>query len=983
MSKKKITSDQEPIKRYKVFVSSTYLDNIERRRTVQDAITMADMVWHGMELFEASTKPTKDECLRYAKEADLLVGIIAWRYGWEPTGDKSITEMEYDAAEERLMFILDPTLPLNPAKDYDEGPEKWEKQKKLEAFKYKIPNDQLPATFTETNLSAKVLASLNKWRTDREGIKPSPQAEDDASRSDPKLRNEISSYCQKVGAFHEKLPVAGFAMKIKVPIDLEEMYVPLRAMVNLQMVSEDFFQDSEHAEKRLKGQDAALEISLLEAFRQSEKREQKGIVILGDPGSGKTTHLKRLLLWCLRKGEETIGLPEGVIPVFLPLRELKSLEHGLDVFIQKQLQGAHLDTPEGFGKRLLGRGNLLFLLDGLDEVADLSMREQVKDWITEAIKVHSSCRFVVTCRFAGYSPTVQLGENFLEMHIRPLTEDQVAHFIQNWYKIVERGLARDTNQATSIAAEKAESLIKRLKDPDFRARRVFELTRNPLLLANICLVHRHRGALPQKRARLYEECINVLLEHWRESKGLTVGVTARDGMRVLQPVALWLHEEDGRTRAKDTEIILQIEPVLKSVKWSGGTAKDFLKTVRDESGLLTGWTPEEYGFMHLGFQEYLAAREIRTRAFNDHSVLRELASHFGESWWQEVGLILLALEDPSLFVPYMREVVKLPAFAKNTELVEACLDDTAEMSTIPFIELLETEPGKDKELWERQLVALRLLARLDIEAVHDLETKLKKHPSPDIRDLFKERAARAGQEAIKTEQGKYELVKIPGGPFQMGSPENEEERFDREGPLHRIHVQEFYLGRHPVTNEEYGLFLKANPKAKEPMYWADRQYNQPRQPVVGISWKDAVRYAKWTELRLPSEAEWEYACRAGSQTRFYSGDTVKDLEKAGWYYKNSGNRLHPVGDKEPNKFGLYDMHGNVYEWVADDWHDNYKGAPDDGNAWVDTPSGSYRVIRGGSWYDGGAQNCRSASRYGSRPDAHNYGYVGFRLARSV
>ncbi len=981
MSKKKNTSDRETIKRYKVFVSSTYRDNIERRRTVQDAIIMADMVWHGMELFGASTKPTTEECLRYAKEADVLVGIIAWRYGWELDGKISITEMEYDAAEERLMFILDPTLPVNPAKDFDEGPEKWEKQKKLEVFKNKISNDQLPATFTETNLSAKVLASLNKWRTEREGIKPSSKAEDDASLSDPKLRDEISSYCQKVGAFHEKLPVAGFAMKIKVPIDLEEMYVPLRAMVNLQVVGEDFFQDATHAEKRLRGQDAAMEISLLEAFRQSGKQKQRGIVILGDPGSGKTTHLKRLLLWCLRKGEETIGLPEGVIPVFLPLRELKDLNHGLDVFIEEQLQGAHLATPEGFGKRLLERGNLLFLLDGLDEVADLSMREQVKTWITEAIKVHSSCRFVVTCRFAGYSPTVQLGSDFLEMHIRPLTEDQVARFIQNWYKIVERGLARDTDQATSVAEDKAESLINRLKDPDFRARRVFELTRNPLLLANICLVHRHRGALPQKRARLYEECINVLLEHWRESKGLTVGVTARDGMRVLQPVALWLHGEEERTRAMGTEIIPQIEPVLKSVKWSGGTAKDFLKTVRDESGLLTGWTPEEYGFMHLGFQEYLAAREIRTRAFNDPVVLRELASHFGESWWQEVGLILLALEDPSLFVPYMREVVKQPSFTKNTELVEACLDDTAETSTKPFIELLETDPEDNKELWERQLVALRLLERLDIEAFHNLSTKLKKHPSPDIRSLIKERDVQTGKDTIKSEQGEYELVKIPGGVFQMGSQDGEEGRFDWEGPLHQVKVQEFYLGRFPVTNQEYGLFLKANPKVKEPEYWADRQYNQPRQPVVGVSWKDAIRYAKWVGTRLPSEAEWEYACRAGSQTRYYNGETENDLGRVGWYVGNSEDKLHPVGEKEPNAFGLYDMHGNVFEWVEDDDHDNYEGAPNDGKAWIDNPRGSNRVIRGGGWYNG-ARNCRSAFRSYGEPDVR-YVLVGFRLARSV
>ncbi len=113
--------------------------------------------------------------------------------------------------------------------------------------------------------------------------------------------------------------------------------------------------------------------------------------------------------------------------------------------------------------------------------------------------------------------------------------------------IVERELAKDPEQAEGIAREKAQRLIDRLKEPDFRARRVFELTRNPLLLTNICLVHRHRGELPRKRALLYEDCINVLLEHWQVAKGLKVGVGAREGIRALQPAALWLHGREGRT----------------------------------------------------------------------------------------------------------------------------------------------------------------------------------------------------------------------------------------------------------------------------------------------------------------------------------------------------------------------------------------------------------------------------------------------------
>jgi formylglycine-generating enzyme required for sulfatase activity len=970
---------------YKVFVSSTFLDNQERRKLVQDAITMAGMVWHGMEIFTASTRPTVEECLRYAKEADLLVGIIARRYGWEPDGNQSITEMEYDAAQDRLMFLIDPELPVNTEKDFDPGPERWKKQEKLEAFKARIRSDQTPAVFTETTLQAKVLATLNDWRSRREP-KPPQEPEETTGHSthevDEDLEEEIRQYRQKADSLHATLPVAGFVTQLKVPIDIEDIYVPLHAVLDLRGVDGECFADAVQAEDVLRKCDAALEIALPEAFRQCAERKRRGVVILGDPGAGKTTHLKRLLLGCLRKGAASMGLPNDMLPVFLPLRDLRDLEHGLDRFIQDQLASPHLQTPPGFGERLLKRSNLLFLLDGLDEVADPSQRKRVTDWIKEGLRLHSTCWFVVTSRFAGYTPDVHLGADFLEMHIRPLSEEQVAGFVNNWYRIVERGLAKDLDQAEGIAREKAEQLINKLREPDFRTRRVFELTRNPLLLTNICLVHRHRGALPKKRARLYEECIDVLLEHWQSAKKLSMEVTAQESRRVLQPAALWLHSEPERTRATAKELAPHIEPVLKSVGWNRGSAAEFLRTIRDQSGLLTGWGVDQYGFMHLGFQEYLAAREIRSRSFEDQAVLRELARHYGESWWQEVTLLLLALEDPSLFVPFMREVVRQPAFVNSPAMVEMCLDDAAEVGAQPFMELVEADPGKEKEHWQRQLLALKVLERLDADRVEALKAKLAKHPFEELRQWMRKRAKQAVQEIIYAKRGGYELVRIPGGAFMMGSPPSEEGCFKYEGPVHEVRVPEFCMGRYPLTNEEYGRFLKENPQIKPPKYWADRRFNQPRQPVVGVDWEDAQLYASWAGLRLPSEAEWEYACRAGTSSRYYTGDTEKNLEQAGWYIENSGGQTHPVGGKTPNAWGLYDMHGNVWEWVEDDWHRSYEGAPADGRVWGDNPRGTRRVLRGGGWgFD--ARLCRSAVRSGSEPDDHRDYNVGFRLSRSV
>jgi formylglycine-generating enzyme required for sulfatase activity len=322
----------------------------------------------------------------------------------------------------------------------------------------------------------------------------------------------------------------------------------------------------------------------------------------------------------------------------------------------------------------------------------------------------------------------------------------------------------------------------------------------------------------------------------------------------------------------------------------------------------------------------------------------------------------------------MREVVKLPAFAEHSDLVEMCLDDSAETSPQPFLELLDKDPGNDQGLWDRQLLALRVIERIDADALPDVLAKLRGHPSEAIQKWLSAQEFEAGQDVIYSEPGGYELVSIPGGKFMMGG-----EKYDFEQPIHEAHVPEFYMGRYPVTNEEYGRYLEANPGTDEPYEWSNRKFNQPRQPVVGVSWHDAKKFARWAGLDLPSEAQWEYACRAGTDTEYYTGNSESDLDRAGWYSKNSGSQTHPVGEKEPNAFGLYDMHGNVWEWCEDHYHGNYEGAPDDGSAWVDKQSESAsRVIRGGSWGNE-ADSCRTAYRYGRVPRARVVNR-GFRLS---
>jgi formylglycine-generating enzyme required for sulfatase activity len=193
------------------------------------------------------------------------------------------------------------------------------------------------------------------------------------------------------------------------------------------------------------------------------------------------------------------------------------------------------------------------------------------------------------------------------------------------------------------------------------------------------------------------------------------------------------------------------------------------------------------------------------------------------------------------------------------------------------------------------------------------------------------------------------------------------------------------MGRAPVTNEEYGRFVQDNSKAQEPDFWSDRRFNAARQPVVGVSWEDARAFAEWAGGRLPSEAEWEYAARAGTTTRYWWGDEFEakrvNCRDSGSEW--GGKQTSPVDAFPPNPLGLYDSAGNVYEWVQDCWHDTYEGAPEDASPWLESGGGNcgQRLIRGGSWFDV-PRDVRSATRNWLTRD-YGDNYIGFRLAQDI
>ena len=239
-----------------------------------------------------------------------------------------------------------------------------------------------------------------------------------------------------------------------------------------------------------------------------------------------------------------------------------------------------------------------------------------------------------------------------------------------------------------------------------------------------------------------------------------------------------------------------------------------------------------------------------------------------------------------------------------------------------------------------------------------------------------------------------EMVRLPGGSFMMGSPAGEAERDSAEGPQHRVSVRPFSISRTEVSFADYDRFAKATGRRKP----NDAGWGRGQRPVIYVNWNDARAYAVWLSeqtgqhYRLPTEAEWEYAARAGTTTPFWTGDCI-DTGRANYdgNYDYAGcgakpgvyrEKTVPVGSLPANAFGLHETAGNVWEWTEDCWHDDYTGAPGDGSAWLGASGGdcARRVPRGGSWIYL-PQNLRSATR-GRYTANEAYDFVGIRLART-
>ncbi|MEB3155839.1 MAG: formylglycine-generating enzyme family protein [Cyanobacteriota bacterium] len=286
--------------------------------------------------------------------------------------------------------------------------------------------------------------------------------------------------------------------------------------------------------------------------------------------------------------------------------------------------------------------------------------------------------------------------------------------------------------------------------------------------------------------------------------------------------------------------------------------------------------------------------------------------------------------------------------------------------------------------------------------------------------LTHRRRAQGYREWLEPESVGLPMLWIPPGRFWMGSPDTEPDREASEGPQHLVQLQGFFLGQTPITQaqwravaqwseregERWGLELDPDPsffqlESKKRRFFMptskfvllEGEETSDQRPVDSVNWQEAMEFCHRLSQRtgrvytLPSEAQWEYACRAGTTTPFHFGSTLSTAlaNYDGTHRYADGvkgvdrRQTTPVGLFPANAWGLKDMHGNVWEWCLDHWHDTYEGAPEDGRAWLDEkdPEDAMRLLRGGSWFDG-PQVCRSAHRLRDLPD-FAYGLRGFRV----
>ncbi len=822
-------------------------------------------------------------------------------------------------------------------------------------------------------------------------------------------RDSISGrYLQHLIAQNRYLQLQGIRSGGKlVNIELDRIYVTLRATRQRAERAEADWLAHETGlapgELQRRGGETAPSDSTHVTVNQALAADRR-LVVLGDPGSGKTTLLRYLALLYARDQAESarrvgqhLGLDESGMPIFLPLRGVGRFlaEHhprddgtqGHELllrFLGQMLQGERITVPTEFFDQWLQSGRAVVLLDGLDEVADPELRRRVSRLTDAFTRAYPLCRYVVSSRIVGYTEISQLSEGYAITRIRDFTLDDINTFLTQWHRLVAIGQQGPGPAAEATAARQTGRLLDSIAQND----RVRELAINPLMLTVIALVHRDRVKLPDRRAELYQEAVEVLLGKWDDARGVQ-DLLVLDGRKldisdrrlILQQVALHMHE--GAIKEIETAPLREL---LAEQLGAGADEREreaavtrFLDVIQQRTGLLIARAEGAFAFSHLTFQEYLAALAIADRDdYLDYSLARA-----GDEWWREVILLeagYLSTQGKDRTTRLIRALAakkEEPEIYHNLVLAAECVRDAGANRILG---------GLESELRARLRRELETPAHHGSMAwVHSFLTR-----GMSAKAVTKHRIAAAealgkigGAGFWSRPHGEPDWAVVAQGEFSMGEGRSE----------HRVFLPAFRISRGPVSNAQYQLFVLAT-RQDPPGGWNGRRAPRGREshPVVGVSWHDALAYCAWLSravgkpVDLPSEAEWEKAARGALDARQYPWGDTFDAARCN-VYESGLEDTTPIGiyTNGASPSACLDMAGNVWEWTRSLWGRNWEepefGYPYDPNDRnredPAAPDEIWRVVRGGAFDDVG-HLARCAYRYRLRPDYRHYN-LGFRV----
>ena len=798
----------------------------------------------------------------------------------------------------------------------------------------------------------------------------------------PDLEEAARVYLQYLVAAYQYLDLRGMGISDRVALKLPllEMYVPLKA--RLHTPEGETWARQLRVAGRLPGTEEGADMGerlsapmpVLDLLRKHD-----GLVLLGDPGAGKTTFLKVLALALASGQGETLGLG-GRLPILLPLaayaNALAEREVSLDAFIARYYEDERkIQVPLGaLLEQALRKGSALLLLDGLDEVRDTGRRHLVVDRVRDFYSRHrkGGNRFVLTSRIVGYREVRLAAGGLAEATLVDFEDEEIEEFLGKWTASIEKAVGGETDVARAKAEKERGELLAAVRvNPGVRS-----LAANPLLLTILALMKRGGIALPDRRVELYKNYVETLLKHWNLARSLA-GRSGREvdlveTMKVLEPLALWMHEvSPGVGLVKEGELQRKLESLcaVRGHVDPVHAAEEFLKDVRDHSSLLLSRGEHHYGFIHLTFQEYLAAVALARKAREGSNLLIEaLAPHVGEAPWHEVVLLTVG---------------------------HLAIIDQWEQAASEVVEgLLDRAPGPPGEtaVWMGQAVAdagpgaVTPACRSKVVAALLDTLRAAGHVEPARRAAAGKALAAVGdpRPEVMTVDG-MELRTVPAGPFRMGSEEDDPEGYSDERPAHDCSIPyEFRIGRYPVTVAQFREYLETTGEPPE------RLLGPGNHPVVSVSWFEAMAFCCWLEDRwrkegrlpegwsvsLPSEAEWEKAARGTDGRRYPWGDEF-DPNRA----NTSETKILEVSavgcfPEGASPCGCAEMSGNVWEWTRSG-DQTYPYVSTDGRENLEASSQVLRVVRGGSCFNG-PWFARCAFRGRFEPDLR-FGDIGFRV----